>query len=37
MEIINKYNKLLPKKILQEVKENLPKDISNDKIKKIMD
>nr|AIF00802.1 DNA-directed RNA polymerase subunit A'' (rpoA2) [uncultured marine group II/III euryarchaeote KM3_139_C07] len=36
MDAINKYKNILPKKILEEVKENLPKNISKDKIEKIM-
>ena len=37
MDELNKYNKLLPPRIIEEVKELLPKDISKDRLKKIME
>ena len=36
MDAINRYKEILPIKILEEVKDNLPKNISEDKVKKIM-
>lgn len=37
MDELNKYNKILPPKIIEEVKELLPKNVSKDKLKKIME